>query len=211
VRFAEEAEEPGYAARGPGERPVGVEALPGQVGVQAHAAEGGGNPAGGRGLPNESGPAGPGSESGAAGEALAKEGVSAETPQNGGCTHEGHDRLHPGTDGPPLTERLEMALSEERWEAFSRSSAIRRAGREGFARNVCVALGNWPSRGVQPPEEALALLAQALSDPEPLVRGHAAWALRRAGTDEARFQLFAFVLMEEDPWVREELVLAPGR
>ena len=27
VKFAEEAAEPGYAARGPGERPVGVEAL----------------------------------------------------------------------------------------------------------------------------------------------------------------------------------------
>jgi len=30
-RFAEEAAEPGYAARGPGERPTGVEALPGEV------------------------------------------------------------------------------------------------------------------------------------------------------------------------------------
>jgi hypothetical protein len=183
-RFAEEAKEPGYAARGPGERPVGVEA---------------------------SGPAGPGSESGATGEALAKEGVPAETSPNGGRVHEGHGRLHPGTDGPPLSELLEMALSEERWEAFSRGSPIRRAGRAGFARNVCVALGNWLSGGVQPPEEALALLVQALSDPEPLVRGHAAWALGRAGTDEARFQLSALVSMEEHPWVREELALAEGR
>jgi len=29
-RLAQEADEPGYAARGPGERPVGVEALPGE-------------------------------------------------------------------------------------------------------------------------------------------------------------------------------------
>jgi epoxyqueuosine reductase QueG len=50
--------------------------------------------------------------------------------------------LHPGTDAPPLVALLEMALDPEAWEAFSRGSAIRRAGRAGFARNVCVALGN---------------------------------------------------------------------
>jgi epoxyqueuosine reductase len=36
-----------------------------------------------------------------------------------------------------------MALDPGSWESFSRGSAIRRAEREGFARNVAVALGNW--------------------------------------------------------------------
>jgi len=127
TRFAEPAGEPGYAARGPGEAPVGVE-------VEAR--------------PN----------------------ASHETPPQ---LSDGP--LHPGTDAPSLVALLEMALDPEAWEAFSRGSAIRRAGRAGFARNVCVALGNWGS------PEAIPVLTRALGDPEPLVRGHAAWALGRVG------------------------------
>lgn len=66
-----------------------------------------------------------------------------------------------------------MAMSEAEWDEFSRGSAIRRAGYAGFKRNVAVALGNWGSR------DAVPVLTQALSDPEPLVREHAAWALDR--------------------------------
>jgi epoxyqueuosine reductase len=87
--------------------------------------------------------------------------------------HASAGSLHPGTDAPRLIDLLEMALSEERWESFSRGSAIRRAGREGFARNVCVALGNWGA------PEARSILSAALSDPSPLVREHAEWALKR--------------------------------
>jgi len=128
AKFAEEAE-PGYAARGPGKRPVGVEAA-GPVGSEASG-------------PEVSGPAGPGSERGATGGALAKEGASAETSQDGGHVHDGGGHLHPGRDAPSLTQLLDMALAQERWEAFSRGSAIRRTGRAGLARNVCVAMGNW--------------------------------------------------------------------
>jgi epoxyqueuosine reductase len=150
-RFAEPAGEPGYAARGPGERPVGVETA---------------------GAPD----------------------VSAETswrPSGG--------PLHPGTDSPSLVALLEMALDPEAWEAFSRGSAIRRAGRAGFARNVCVALGNWRA------PEAVPLLARALADPEPLVRGHAAWALGRVGGAAAREVLSGAAPSEEDAWVSAEL------
>jgi epoxyqueuosine reductase QueG len=35
------------------------------------------------------------------------------------------------------------ALDEAAWDAFARRSAIRRAGRAGFVRNMCVELGNW--------------------------------------------------------------------
>jgi hypothetical protein len=64
--------------------------------------------------------------------------------------------LHPGTGAPSLVALLEMALDPEAWEAFSRGSATRRAGRAGFARNVCVALGSWGAA------EALPVLARAL-------------------------------------------------
>jgi len=104
-----------------------------------------------------------------------------------------------------------MALSEEAWESFSRGSAIRRAGRTGFACNVCVALGNWLSSVGHPPEEAVAILGRALLDPEPLVRGHAAWALGQTGSEAARAVLASRLEPERDPWVREELVLALGR
>ena len=142
-KFACTSREPSYAARGPGDPPVGVEHDP-------------------------SVPEGP----------------------------------HPGTDGPPLTELLTMALSEESWEAFSRGSAIRRAGRAGFARNVAVALGNWGST------EAVTVLAEALRDPDPLVRGHAAWALGRIGLSES--VLLVRLEVEPDDWVREEIERALG-
>lgn len=128
-RFAEEAEEPAYAMRGPGERPFGVEALPGED-VLAESA------------------------------AVVKVG-------------------HPGTEAPSLLDLLETALDEEAWDGFSRGSAIRRAGRAGFARNVCVAIGNWGS------EETIPVLSLALADAEPLVREHAVWALRKIGTPAA--------------------------
>ncbi len=53
-----------------------------------------------------------------------------------------------------------MALSEEAWEAFSRGSAIRRAGQAGFARNVCVAIGNWLAGEEDPDPTAVELLVR---------------------------------------------------
>lgn len=115
------------------------------------------------------------------------------------------DAAHPGTDGPPLVELLRMALSEEAWEAFSRGSAIRRAGRAGFARNVCVALGNWLAGDPDPPPEAVAVLVQALSDPEPLVRGHPAWPLAQVELPGAVVALEERGTIEPDEWVAEEI------
>jgi len=40
---------------------------------------------------------------------------------------------------------------------------------------------------------------------EPLVRGHAAWALRRIGTAAARQALLGRAKVEEDARVREEI------
>ena len=123
----------------------------------------------------------------------------------------GPPSTHPGTDGPPLTELLRTGLSEEAWDAFSRGSAIRRVGRAGFARNVCVAMGNWLGATEDSDAAAVRLLERALSDPEPMVRGHAAWALGMVRSGAARDALESLLKAEDDPWVREEVGAALGR
>jgi len=74
-----------------------------------------------------------------------------------------------GMEFPTLTELMRM--SDEGWREFSRGSAIKRAKRSGFLRNVAVALGN--SRSA----EAIPALSEARSDDDALVREHAAWAI----------------------------------
>lgn len=101
------------------------------------------------------------------------------------------------TRAPSLTAL--MRITEEDWERQTRGSAIRRAGYSGFKRNVAVALGNWASA------EAVPVLAEALQSPEPLVRGHAAWALGETGTAEAHRLLEERLRVEEDDWVRREV------
>ena len=71
---------------------------------------------------------------------------------------------------PDLLELL--ALDDEAFRAKFKNSPIKRTKRRGLLRNVCVALGNLGDPG------ALPALTQAVdSDPEPLVREHAAWAI----------------------------------
>lgn len=77
-----------------------------------------------------------------------------------------------------------LALDEAGFRALFATSAIRRAGRGGFLRNVCVALGNRGDAAALP-----ALERATASDPDPLVREHASWAIgeiaRRAGSADA--------------------------
>jgi epoxyqueuosine reductase len=83
-----------------------------------------------------------------------------------------------GLDGPSLIDW--MTMTQEEFSARFKGSPIKRAKRRGLLRNVAVALGNWGS------PEAVPALAVALNDEEPLIRGHAAWALGRIGTEAAR-------------------------
>jgi len=92
-----------------------------------------------------------------------------------------------------------MGMDEAAWDEFSRGTAMRRARRTGFLRNVAVALGNWAA------PEAVPVLSGALNDAEPLVRGHAAWALGRIGTADALAALRKAELEERNAWVRNEL------
>lgn len=97
-----------------------------------------------------------------------------------------------------------LDLGEEEFRQRFRHTPILRAKRRGLLRNVCVALGNLGD------PTAVPALRRALDDPEPLVRGHAAWALGRLGTVEARDALRHRQEIEGDPWVREEIALALG-
>jgi epoxyqueuosine reductase len=102
-----------------------------------------------------------------------------------------------GLHAPELVGLL--ALSEEEFRLRFRGSPIRRAKRRGFLRNVAVALGNSGS------QEAVPALAAALGDGEPLVRGHAAWALGRIGGERAGRALRQRLEVEIDPEVRSEI------
>jgi len=65
-----------------------------------------------------------------------------------------------------------LTLDADAFDRLFAGSPIRRAGRDGFLRNVCVALGNRGERASRP-----ALERALRADPSWLVRAHAAWAL----------------------------------
>ncbi len=94
-----------------------------------------------------------------------------------------------------------MTLKEETFEERYGRSPVSRARRAGFLRNVAVALGNWGA------PEAVPALSRALHDPDPLVRGHAAWGLGQIGTDGTTSALAAALAKESDEFAREEIRL----
>jgi len=103
----------------------------------------------------------------------------------------------PGLVAPSLLELMALDGAEFRTR-FSRSP-VERAKRRGLLRNVAVALGNWGDPAAVP------ALTNALRDPEPLIRGHAAWALGRIAGAKACQSLEQAFESEADEWVREEL------
>lgn len=72
---------------------------------------------------------------------------------------------------------VELALSTEEFSRKYHHSPLRRAKRRGYLRNIAVALGNLGN-----PDTVEPLVGVLDSDPEPLVRAHAAWALGQIGT-----------------------------
>lgn len=101
---------------------------------------------------------------------------------------------------PPLLDLL--TLDEAGFQARFAHSPIRRIKRGRFLRNVCVAAGNWANPA------ALPALTDLLTDPDPLVRGHAAWAVGQVGGDEAMRVLERARWQEEEGQVREEIAAA---
>ncbi len=108
-------------------------------------------------------------------------------------------RARPGLLTTPLVAWLR--LDEAAFARTFEGSAILRAGRGGFVRNVCIALGNRGDRTAVP------ALAAVLADNDPVVRGAAAWALARLGGEVALAARTARRAVEIDPTVAAELVL----
>jgi epoxyqueuosine reductase len=107
----------------------------------------------------------------------------------------------PAIEARPRLEEL-LTLDAAAFRRRFRESALWRTRRAGLLRNVCIALGNVADRVSVP------ALAGALDDPEPLVRGHAAWALGRLGGTAARAALKRALSREADAWVRDECGVA---
>ncbi|HEY6542465.1 MAG TPA: tRNA epoxyqueuosine(34) reductase QueG [Ktedonobacteraceae bacterium] len=113
----------------------------------------------------------------------------------------GEFRPRPATGSSPELIPL-LSLTEEQFRERFRGSPVKRAKRCGLLRNVCVALGNIGDA------QAVPALIGALHDAEPLVRGHAAWALGRIGGEEARRALVETLVEEGDEGVRKEIECA---
>jgi epoxyqueuosine reductase len=75
-------------------------------------------------------------------------------------------------DGSALVDLF--AWTETEWQDRTEGSAIRRAGYEGWLRNIAVALGNAPTDAT-----VVAALRARGDDPSPIVREHVRWALGR--------------------------------
>jgi epoxyqueuosine reductase len=104
------------------------------------------------------------------------------------------------TAAPPLLDLLQMT-DPEFAARFSRSP-LARVKRSRLVRNACVAAGNWGS------PRAVPALAKLLYDPEPIIRGHAAWALGRNGGRPANQALSQAIDAEPDQRVCREMAQA---
>ena len=98
-----------------------------------------------------------------------------------------------------------LEMSEEGFRDRFRGSPVARAKRVGLQRNACVALGNRREANAVP------ALLNALKTGEPLVRGHAAWALGEIGGPQAMEGVLAASAAETDPYVKEEIQQAVER
>jgi epoxyqueuosine reductase len=99
----------------------------------------------------------------------------------------------------PSLRRL-LQLTAEEFRSLYRGTAVTRAKRRGLARNAAVALGNVGT------DEDVPYLARALAEhDEPLVRGHAAWALGRIGGSRARLTLDNRRSLDSEDAVRAEI------
>jgi epoxyqueuosine reductase len=92
-----------------------------------------------------------------------------------------------------------MCLDDEGFRQRFRKSPVKRIKRRGLLRNVAIALGNSGD------PEAVPVLQEALGDPEPLIRGHAVWALGELLGDRAVPIIKDRLAGESDPAVLQEM------
>jgi epoxyqueuosine reductase len=92
-----------------------------------------------------------------------------------------------------------VALDDAAFRALFAGSPIKRIGHARFLRNVLIAVGN----SADP--QLLAAARERLSDPDPLIRGAAVWAVRRlAPPDTSHALRLAFLPAEADMTVQQE-------
>jgi epoxyqueuosine reductase len=84
---------------------------------------------------------------------------------------------------------------------------MKRVKRERLVRNACVAAGNWGNETAASTGsgQATPLLITLLTDPEPIIRGHAAWALHKIGNAAGKTAVAQALLTESDDRVRQEM------
>jgi epoxyqueuosine reductase len=85
-------------------------------------------------------------------------------------TQETFLQYNPENAAPKLLDLIK--LDDDAFRARFKGSPIKRTKRRGLLRNVAIALGNWGS-----PEALPVLESITTSDPEPLIREHAMWAI----------------------------------
>jgi len=108
------------------------------------------------------------------------------------------DPAHIDRVAPSLLDLL--ALDPYTFNQHFATSPLKRIGRDRLVRNACIAAGNWGS------DQAVSPLERLLSDPNPLVRGHAAWALGKINLSESALRLrYSY---ETDAEVRGEISAA---
>jgi epoxyqueuosine reductase len=104
----------------------------------------------------------------------------------------------PGLTRPDLAQ--ELRLTAEGFKRRYKGNPLQRTKRRGYLRNVSTALGNSSD-----PEAIPALVEALQGDPEPLVRGHAAWALGRLRDEETGRMLEEALQIETDSYVLGEI------
>jgi epoxyqueuosine reductase len=110
-------------------------------------------------------------------------------------------------EGVPYPDLLqELSLTHDDFTLKFKGSPVKRAKRRGYLRNVAVALGNHRDPAAIP-----ALMSALMEDTEPLVRGHAAWALGQISGQGARKALSLAADQERDTEVLAEIHRALDR
>ncbi len=100
----------------------------------------------------------------------------------------------------PVRLLEELKLTVQGFNQKFKASPVKRTKRRGYLRNVMVAIGT--SKDIQSVPALITILDE---ETEPLVRGHAAWALGQIGTKEAIDCLEKASRAEADVFVKSEI------
>ncbi|GAV21349.1 epoxyqueuosine reductase [Mariprofundus micogutta] len=117
-----------------------------------------------------------------------------------------NDLLNPrGENVLPDLARI-LQIDGEEFRKIYRKSPIKRTKRAGLLRNVCIAMGNSGDT------RFISDLVAVLNDEEPLIRGHAVWALAQLADDENCHDISALLEClqkeEKEVMVHEEITHA---